>query len=46
METKKVYLSKNKKLLKEKIQSEEIDLEKSKDTILNKKLKVKNESSI
>lgn len=35
MEKKKVYLSKNKKLLKEKLENEQIDLEKSKDLILN-----------
>lgn len=35
--TKKIYLSKNKKLLKEKIDNEPISLEKEVDSILNKK---------
>lgn len=35
MEKKKVYLSKNKKLLQQKLENEQVDLEKSKDLILD-----------
>lgn len=41
MEKKKIYLSKNKKLLKDKLEKEKFDLEKSKDEILNN-IKIKN----
>lgn len=40
--TKKVYLSKNKRLLEEKLDDKAIDLEKSIDLILNKKISNKN----
>jgi hypothetical protein len=41
--TKKIYLSKNKKLLKEKIDNEPISLEKEKEPILNNKKSDRNE---
>lgn len=44
--TKKVYLSKNKRLLEEKLDDKIIDLEKSIELILNKNKKSKNDSSL
>ena len=43
MKTKKVYFSKNKKLLKEQIEKDKTDSEKSEDFILLKKIKKKND---